>query len=103
MAVNERLVADVLTGFSSIDAALAETALDYLLAWPDTYNRDAVLAPAALSLAGAWASRNLPVAVRLRLAVIAHVQKRVAEDLSPPADSRRDSQLKCNGKTVPSR
>jgi len=98
MAVNEGLVVDVLTGFSGIDAALAETALNYLLAWPDTYNRDAVLAPAALSLAEVGVSRNLPVAVRLRLAVIAHVQKRVAEDLTPPADSRRDSQLKCNCK-----
>ncbi|TAL50679.1 MAG: 2OG-Fe(II) oxygenase, partial [Methylovulum sp.] len=98
MTVNEGMVVDVLTGFSGIDAALAETALDYLLAWPDTYNRDAVLAPAALRLAEAGASRNLSVAVRLRLAVIAHVQKRVAEDLNPPADWRRDSQLKCNCK-----
>jgi len=98
MAVNDGLVVDVLAGFSGIDAALAETALDYLLAWPGTYKMDAVLAPAALSLAGAGASRNLPVAVRLRLAVITHVQKRVAEDLSPPADWRRNSQLKCDCK-----
>ncbi|MDP2903480.1 MAG: KilA-N domain-containing protein [Methylovulum sp.] len=33
-----------------------------------------------------------------RLAVATHVQKRVAEDLTPPADWRRDSQLKCNCK-----
>ena len=98
MKVNDALVADVLTGFSGIDAALAETALDYILAWPDTYKIDDVLAPAALRLAEDEHGRHLAVAVRLGQAVTAHVQKRVAEDLTPPADWRRDSQIKCNCK-----
>lgn len=95
MSVDDGLVADVLAGFSSIDASLADTALDYFLAWPGTYKMDAILTPAALSLTEAEVSGNLPVVIRLRQAVVAHIQQRVAEDLSPPADSRRDSQLNC--------
>lgn len=93
--VNDALVADVLTGFSGIDAALAETALDYMLAWPDTYKIDDVLAPAALRLAEDEHGSHLAVAVRLGQVVTTHVQKRVAEDLAPPSDWRRDNQVKC--------
>jgi predicted 2-oxoglutarate/Fe(II)-dependent dioxygenase YbiX len=95
LSADDALVTDVLVAFSSIDASLADTALDYILAWPDTYQADAVLVPAALTLTATESSRNLPVAIRLRETVLAHLQKRVAEDLSPPADQRRDSQLKC--------
>ncbi len=92
------LVVDVLSGFSAIDATLAENALNYLLAWPATYDMDKILVPAALQLTETEASRELPVVERLRHAVRMHLKTRVAEVLEPPADWRRDSQITCTCK-----
>jgi len=96
--VNANLVADVLTGFSAIDAALAEKTLDYLLAWPAIYDKDRVLLPAALRLTESASSRELAVAVRLRHAVREHLQARTAQAPEPPADWQRDSQMTCSCK-----
>ncbi len=96
--VSHGLVADILLGFSGIEASLAETTLDYLLAWPNTYSMDTLLAPVALSLTATTASRDLPVAIRLRDEVIAHLQTRIAQDLTAPTNWRRDSQLNCTCK-----
>ena len=54
--------------------------------------------PAALYLTETAASRELPVVERLRNAVRMHLNTRVAEVLEPPADWRRDSQIKCTCK-----
>ncbi len=89
---------DVLTGFSAIDAALAENALDYLFAWPATYDMDKILVPVALQLTETAASHDLAVVARLRNAVKRHLQARIAEVLEPPADWRRDSKIKCTCK-----
>ena len=93
LSVSIDLVVDVLTGFSAIDTTLAENALNYLLAWPATYDMDKILVPAALQLTETETSRELPVVERLRNAVGMHLQTRVAEVLEPPADWRRDSQI----------
>ena len=98
ISVSIDLVVDVLTGFSAIDATLAENALNYLLAWPDTYDRDKILAPAALQLTETASSRQLPVVEHLRHAVLKHLHIRIAEALEPPADWQRDSQIKCTCK-----
>ncbi|POZ50203.1 2OG-Fe(II) oxygenase [Methylovulum psychrotolerans] len=95
ITVNESLVADLLTGFSAIETVLAEKLLDYLLAWPELYKMDGLLIPAALNLTATAATAGLPAIVRLRDEVIAYLQARVAEDLTPPADWRRPSQLNC--------
>ena len=95
ISVNIDLVVDILTSFSAIDAALAENALNYLLAWPAAYDMDKILAPAALQLTETATSRELPVVARLRNAVRMHLHTRVAEALEPPADWRRDSQISC--------
>ena len=95
MTVSIDLVVDVLTGFSAIDAILVENALNYLLAWPATYDMDKILMPAALQLTETETSRELPVVEHLRNAVRIHLHRRVAEVLEPPADWRRDSQIKC--------
>ena len=94
-SVSVDLVIDVLTGFSAIDAALAENTLNYLLAWPATYDRDKILTPAALQLTETAISRELPVVEHLRNAVRMHLHTRVAEVLEPPADWQRDSQINC--------
>ncbi len=95
MTVNIDLVVDVLTSLSAIDATLAENTLNYLLAWSATYDMDKILMPAALQLTKTAISRDLPVVERLRNAVRMHLHTRVAEVLEPPADWRRDSQIKC--------
>ena len=95
ITVSIDLVVDVLSGFSAIDNTLAENALNYLLAWPATYDRDKILVPAALQLTETETSRVFPVVERLRHAVRRHLNTRIAEVLEPPADWRRDSQIKC--------
>jgi hypothetical protein len=96
MTAGVNLAMDVLLSFGVIDAELAETALDYMLAWPDCYAMDKVLLPAALRLAETAPNRNLPVVARLRGKVAAHLLARLAEVLQAPGDWRRNSQLKCN-------
>ena len=95
ISVSIDLVVDVLTSFSAIDATLAENTLNYLLAWPATYDMDKILVPAALQLTETETSRELPVVERLRNAVGMHLYTRVGEVLEPPADWRRNSQIKC--------
>ncbi len=98
ISVSIDLVVDVLTGFSAIDATLAENTLNFLLSWPATYDMDKILVPAALQLTETATSHDLPVVERLRNAVRRHLQARIAEMLEPPADWRRDSQIKCTCK-----
>jgi len=56
---------------------------------------DKILVPAALQLTEIETSRELPVVKRLRNAVGMHLYTRVGEVLEPPADWRRNSQIKC--------
>jgi predicted 2-oxoglutarate/Fe(II)-dependent dioxygenase YbiX len=95
LTVNTDLVVDVLRSFSAVDATMADNALTYILAWPALYKMDGILLPAALLLIEASSSRHLPAVIRLRDAVTAHLQARVALELQPPADWRRDNQLSC--------
>ncbi|SJM91691.1 2OG-Fe(II) oxygenase [Crenothrix polyspora] len=93
LTVDSDLVIDVLRSFSAVDATMADNALTYMLAWPATYKMDDILLPAALRLIEASSSRHLPIVTRLRDAVVAHLQARVALELQPPADWRRDNQF----------
>ncbi len=47
LSVESGFIVDLLAGLGRIDAALADRAVDYLLAWPATYPLDAILIPAA--------------------------------------------------------
>ncbi|MEY3289044.1 MAG: hypothetical protein RLZZ419_1286 [Pseudomonadota bacterium] len=96
ITVSNELVANILTSFSAINAELADNVLNYFLAWPAVYDVDNVLVAAALSLTQAELYRNLPAIKRLRAAVIKHINVRVMMVLEPPADWRRDSQIKCS-------
>ncbi|MBI5163431.1 MAG: 2OG-Fe(II) oxygenase [Magnetospirillum sp.] len=83
------IVTDLLGGLTRVAPALAETTVDTLLARPKTYDPDAVLIPAALSLGDT-------APARLRDACLAHLRARIALDLSPPTDWRRDDRLTCS-------
>ncbi len=95
MKVNDELVVNILTSFSVINAELADKVLAYFLAWPTVYAVDDILVVAVLSLNQSQFSSNLPVIKRLRTAVIKHINVRVEVALEPPADWRRNNQVKC--------
>jgi len=94
--VNPRLVIDLLTGLSLIDPMLAERSVEHILTWPKTYDRDAVLIPAARILVGADQTRGTAAIDRLQAACVAYLRARIAEPLSPPADWQRASTLPCH-------
>ena len=85
--------ADSLAAFESIDPALAREAVDTMLAHPALYGLDDAVIPALLKLGreGASSARE-----RLQSVGLAHLERRIAEPLVPPADWRRDATLKCN-------
>src|SRR5215204_4318762 len=94
--IDSSIVVDLLTGLSLIAPALAERSVDHILAWPKTYDRDAVLIPAARILVGADTTQGTAAINRLQAACVAHLRTRIAEPLSPPADWRRASTLPCH-------
>jgi len=93
--VDTDLVADLLTGLCAIDTALAERAVDHLLAWPKTYALDAVLVPAARTLLATAAPHCMAAVEKLRTACLTHLRARVAEPLAPPTDWSRQAALTC--------
>ena len=52
LPVEPGFLVDLLTALGQIDVALADRAVDCILAWPQTYEPDAVLVPAVLGLSG---------------------------------------------------
>jgi hypothetical protein len=93
--VDSAAVVNLLTGLGAIDPALADRAVDHILARPKTYGLDAILVPAARGLVGAGRMRGAAAVERLRAACLAHLQARTAEPLAPPADWRRAATLPC--------
>lgn len=88
-------VVDLLTALSQLDAALADHAVEYLLAWPQTYGLDTMLVPAALVLTDRAAIRDGAAVRRLWSAALEHLRARIAEPLEPPRDWTRASTLPC--------
>ena len=93
-AIEPVVVVDVLTALTRIAPALAQAALDTLLAWPKTYPFDATLVPAGLALGRTGAAETAAVG-RLIVVCKAHLKARIAEHLEPPADWRRPDALSC--------
>ena len=93
--VSPTAVVDLLTGLGPIDPALADRAVDHILAYPRTYGLDAALVPAARALVGAGRMQGAASVERLRAACVAHLRARAAEPLAPPADWRRAATLPC--------
>lgn len=88
-------VVDLVNGLDAIDPVLAARAADHLLAWPVTYGLDTVIVPALRVLAKDSGDLEKPAGERLRMAALAHLRARIAEQLAPPGDWRRPSQLPC--------
>jgi len=89
------IVVDVLTALGQIESGLADTAADIILAWPKTYDLDAVLVPAILTFGEAM-DANFATLARLRAAALAQLQTRIALPLAPPSDWTRASTLTCS-------
>ncbi len=94
MTLEQQGIIQVLNAFIAINPELAEQAVSYFLAWPITYPIDACLTPVIQAL-NKTATNTQAAIVRLKQAVINHVQARCALDLTPPADWQRASQLSC--------
>jgi len=91
--VEASFIVDLLTALGQIDEALAERAVDVILAWPQTYDLDAVVIPAIRVLAGigdGWAAVQ-----RLRAICLDHLRARIAQPLEAPKDWRRAGALSC--------
>ena len=93
--VEPGLVVDLLNGLGLIDQGLAARAMDHFLSWPETYDLDAILVPAARHLMGADTVKAPGAVERLRASCLAHLRARIAEPLAPPADWRRAKVLPC--------
>ncbi len=91
-------VVDLLAGLGQIDTALAEAAVDTLLAWPKTYGMDAMLVPAVVALGETAANQTAAGAAVARLGEAAadHLRARIALPLAPPTDWSRDAKLGCD-------
>ncbi|MGE3541301.1 MAG: 2OG-Fe(II) oxygenase [Candidatus Tectimicrobiota bacterium] len=88
----ECLVA-LLPALEQINAALADRAVERILAWPLTYALDAVVVPAVLGLLEQ--SQAGSALQRLRAAALEHLRTRIALPLEPPRDWTRASTIAC--------
>jgi hypothetical protein len=79
------MLADVLAALDGIDSKLAGAAVDNILAWPGSYDPDAVLVPAVLKFREADGSAAI---LRLRTACVVHLRLQIAEPLAPPRTGR---------------
>jgi hypothetical protein len=95
LSVEPGFLVDLVTALGQIDAALADWATDCVLAWPQTYEPDAVLVPAVLGLTGPAAPQAATAVQRLRTAALEHLRIRIAEPLEPPHDWARASAIAC--------
>jgi hypothetical protein len=95
LPVEPGFLVDLLTALGQIDVALADRAVDRILAWPQTYEPDAVLVPAVLGLTGPAAHQAAAAVQRLRTAALEHLRARIAEPLEPPRDWARASAIAC--------
>jgi hypothetical protein len=95
LRVEPGFLVDLLTALGQINVALADRAADHILAWPQTYEPDAVLVPAVLGLTGRAVHRDVVAIQRLRTAALEHLRARIAEPLEPPRDWARASAIAC--------
>jgi len=89
-------VADLIISFNLINTEIVEKVLDYMLAWPLTYDIDKILLSAALQIKPSDRNNKLLAVVRLRQFVIEHLQLRLDKPLEPPADWHRPPASTCS-------
>lgn len=90
--IDAQFVGDAIAALAHVAPALAERAVDQMLARPQAYDMDRLLVPATHALAGLHAA---PAVQRLRAACVAHLRARVARPLEPPRDWTRQAKLTC--------
>jgi predicted 2-oxoglutarate/Fe(II)-dependent dioxygenase YbiX len=89
-------IVDLLDALCRIGAiALADRAVDHVLADPDVFGMDAVLVPAALHLPERMTNPDCVPVRRLRAACLEHLRARIAQPLEPPPDFTRASDIAC--------
>jgi predicted 2-oxoglutarate/Fe(II)-dependent dioxygenase YbiX len=93
--VRSAFIVDLFTALGAIDATLATVAADHVLKWPATYDFDTVLVAASLTLLETSETAGQAPVQRLRAASIGHLNQRIALDLEPPGDWRRDDTVGC--------
>jgi hypothetical protein len=93
--VNPDFVANCLTALGGIDPALAQRAVDRMLAWRQIYDPDAVLVPAMRILAESRVAEGIAAVEHLRAACLDHLRARIAEPPAPPHDWRRAGAVGC--------
>jgi hypothetical protein len=93
--VDVGFVVDVVSALSRIDAKLADSAVDHLLAWPKTYGVDAVILPAVRQLAEKTGTRTLAAVQRLRTFCLEYLRTRIAIALEAPDNWIRTCTLGC--------
>jgi predicted 2-oxoglutarate/Fe(II)-dependent dioxygenase YbiX len=91
-------IVDLFTALCRIDPMLAAVSADHVLEWPATYDLDAVLIPAVVTLLDSPVAAGQAAARRLRDACVGHLNVRIALPLEPPKDWRRDNTLGCQCK-----
>jgi predicted 2-oxoglutarate/Fe(II)-dependent dioxygenase YbiX len=88
-------IAAALSGLPRIDSDIADRALGLFLSHPAIYDLDRVLLPAALLLREHASGPEPATTARLRGAVLAHLEARIALPLEPPSDWARASEVPC--------
>jgi hypothetical protein len=101
--IDAACVVEVVGAIDQIDANLAGRTAAHFLAWPQHYGLDTVLLPALKRITAGTAKAGAPRSTAvgrdaLHAAVIAHLERRIAEPLAPPSNWARDNMLRCKCK-----
>lgn len=94
-SVNPGFIVNLLTATSEIDAGLAARAVRHMLTWPQIYQPDDQLVPAALALVESLQGAAPPAVEILRDAALKHLRTRSALPLEAPRDWVRANHVTC--------
>lgn len=86
---------DLVWAADHIDAGVAKSAADHVLAWPKLFGLDAIVVPAVKRLAQSK-HRAGPAFDALQMAGVMHLAQRIGEQLEAPQDWTRPSKIRCS-------
>lgn len=90
------LIVDLVTALEKIDAQrLAGRTVEHVLGNPASFDMDAIVMPAVLTLSARTRMANTDSVRRLRATCVAHLRGRIAKPLAPPADFARENTIGC--------
>ncbi|UIF88934.1 2OG-Fe(II) oxygenase [Cupriavidus sp. UYPR2.512] len=94
--ITPSLIEDLLTALARIDAPLlADLVVGHVLAYPASFDLDAIVVPAILTLSERGPTVKSASVQRLRSAALAHLRIRIAPPLAPPPDFARANPILC--------